>query len=362
MSDFALNCSRIGITGGLRSFAESVMDCLRDPADLLDVVLPEFVTTPAGVRKITTPRYLGSSSGVSLVRPIVWLAYSRYCFPVPREQKILCTTHHVLPCHKHQVVTVHDLRPYFFPDSPIQRHYFHHMLPHALQRCEGILTVSETSRQMLIDIYGLEQDRICVVPNAIRMQSLHTTQFTDSITNSNAPPYLLIVGASWAHKNADEVLRMHHHWVKKFRLVIVAGIGPYRSSLQSLANKLGIIDRVDFRSNITHTELQSLYAQCAALVYPSKMEGFGLPPLEAMAYGRPIIVSNIPIFKELYGSLPHYVDLNNEASWEEALSLIGLEGPTYNTCAIEHVRNFSMDRMSEALKSAIHHFWGMDIP
>jgi glycosyltransferase involved in cell wall biosynthesis len=87
------------------------------------------------------------------------------------------------------------------------------------------------------------------------------------------------------------------------------------------------------------------------------MEGFGLPPLEAMAYGKPVIVSDIPIFRELYGPYPYYVNLGDEASWEHAFSLVGEQDPEYGVRAAAHVQRFSIDKMSAALKSSLQYFW-----
>jgi glycosyltransferase involved in cell wall biosynthesis len=356
--DFTLNCSRIGKTGGLRTFSEQIMTCLRGLSCSIEAVLPESIPAPGDVRKLATPSYLRSSSGVSFVRPIAWLAYGRFLFPVPVERRILCTTHHVLPRHKHQIVTVHDLRPYFFPDSAVQRFYFHHMLPSALRRCEGIFTVSETSRQMLMEIYGLEEASIRVVPNAIKLPIFSRVSGDRDAEKCAEPRYLLMVGASWAHKNAEEVLRMHRLWAPQFRLKIVAGYGAYRSRLESLTSELGIMDRLDYLSGLGGDQLQMLYANCAALVYPSKMEGFGLPPLEAMAHGRPVIVSDIPVFRELYGSFAQYVSLGDESSWEEAFSSVTGRDSERRMEAVAHAESFNIDRMSAALQAALHHFWG----
>jgi glycosyltransferase involved in cell wall biosynthesis len=356
MHDLTLNCSRIGEAGGLRRFSEQTMACLTSQNHYLDVVLPESIPAPSRIHKISTPANLSSSSRVSKLRPIAWLAYSRFQFPVPRERRILCTTHHVLPSHKHQIVTVHDLRPYFYPDSSVQRFYFHRMLPKALKSCEGVLTVSETSRQMLIDVYGLQPSSVRVVPNAV---TISPGKEISGPSPSMDPEYLLMVGATWAHKNADEVLRMHRHWAKRYRLKIVAGVGDYRSSLQSLSSELGISDRVDFLAGITDDQLQFLYSCCSALVYPSKMEGFGIPPLEAMAHGKPVIVSDIPTFRELYDVHPCYVRLGNEESWENAFRLIGEKELEYSARASAHAGKFSVRRMRDALHSSLRYFWGM---
>jgi glycosyltransferase involved in cell wall biosynthesis len=358
VAEFSLNCSRIGQVGGLRSFSSQVMSVVADEAHPTDAVLPDGVSAPAGIHEIRTPQFIGSTSSASLLRPLAWLAYSRFFFPVPSGRRILGTTHHVLPSHKHQIVTVHDLRPYFYPDTPLQKFYFHHLLPRALRNCEGILTVSETSRDLLMEVYGLPESSIRVVPNVIEVREPLPRERAN-YSDSCVPDYLLMVGASMPHKNADEVLRTHRVWSTRYRLKIVAGGGKYQTSLRMLAKELSISDRVDFYDRVSEVELRTLYANCAAVVYPSKMEGFGLPPLEAMMHGRPAIVADIPIFREIYGEFAHFVKLGDEESWENAYSEIDNFEVNRAESALLHAKSFRRERMVQSLNSALQHFWGV---
>ena len=353
-----LNCSRIGPIGGLRAFAENTMASLLALGYSVDAVLPNDINSPSETRKIATPAFLGSRAGGSLIKPAAWMAYSYFNFPVSREQRVLCTTHHVLPRHARQIVTVHDLRPYFYPDNAAQQLYFKLLLPRALKRCDGVLTVSETSRSLLVDIYGLEESRICVVPNAISVHPVPLASERACLADSLEPGYLLMVGATDAHKNADELLRMHRYWAPRFSVKIMAAPGNHRSFLESMATQLGIAHRVEFLSNVPPAALEALYAHCTALVYPSKMEGFGLPPLEAMAHGKPVIVTDIPIFREIYGDLPIFVNLTHEESWAAAFNQLCEPNPEYRQRAVAHAGSFTLEKMATALQSALHRFWG----
>ena len=151
---------------------------------------------------------------------------------------------------------------------------------------------------------------------------------------------------------------MHRHWPTGFRLKVMAGGGAYRSKLQTLATSYGISARVDFLAAVAPDQLQDLYLHCGALVYPSLMEGFGLPPLEAMALGRPVIVSDIAVFREIYGAYPFYVQLGSEASWEHAFQRMLAIDPSYAAAAAAHAQSYNTDRMGHALNSALSYFWG----
>jgi glycosyltransferase involved in cell wall biosynthesis len=352
---FVLNCSRVGLTGGLKTFSDEVMGCLVRAGLTPRAVLPSGYPVPRGVQPLFTPSSLAGGADLSLLRPVKWLLYSRFKFPVPPGQKILTTTHHVLPNRHSQVVTIHDLRPYFYPDTSIQRFYFHEMLPRALSRCDGVLTVSESSRLLICEIYRISQDRVCVVPNALSDPAPALSG--PSVPNRECSPYLLTVGATWSHKNIESLLKRHRLWTSLFGLKIVGGKGPYQELLISLSSKLGILNRVEFLSGVDQEKLDELYRNCAALIYPSKMEGFGLPPLEAMLRRRPAIVSDIPVFRELYGRHAAFVDVNSDDSWSEAFETLQHIDGGFLDAAEAHARTYTRGRMAGALTAALERFW-----
>ena|ERR1035437_817774 len=360
-SGFTINASRIGTRGGLRTYAEAVFQCLVTRYDGVDLVLPRGVPVPEGIKAFVLPGWLSSSSRVSKLRPLLWLVYSALLFPVKRSRRVFSTTHHALPFHKHQILTVHDLRPYFEPDTWVQKFYFHKMLGRALRRCDGILTVSETSKRDIIAVYGIDAQKIFVVRNAVDLPP--PTIGGAPLSMEDGPSYLLMVGASWKHKNALEVLEQHGYWTPHFRLKILAAAGQYCDQLQKRAADLGISEKVDFLQAVSEAELAGLYRGCSALVYPSRMEGFGLPPLEAMAYGRPVIVSDIPVFRELYDDAPYFVELGNSASWRQAFLDIPKPGSELDAkrsaTGLAVAAKFSTDRMCTALTSALESIWNL---
>jgi len=356
---FTINASRIGSKGGLRTYAEAVIQCLATQYVDVDLVLSHGVPAPEGMKTFFVPSWLGSSTRVSKLRPLAWLIYSALLFPSRRSRRALSTTHHALPFRRNQILTVHDLRPYSDPDTWVQKFYFHKMLGRALHRCDGILTVSETSKRDIIAAYEIDSHKIFVVHNAVDPPPA----FIESLPVENCPPYLLMVGASWKHKNALEVLEEHDCWTQSFRLKILAGDGQYPELLRKRAKQLGILEKVDFLRAATATELANLYRGCSALVYPSRAEGFGLPPLEAMAYGKPVIVSDIPVFRELFGDLPYFVKLGESASWKQAISDILSQSEASDAARSQEslaiVSKYSREKMCAALTDALTNIWGL---
>ena len=351
-----VNASRIGKVGGLRRFATAVVNCFQGVPGVSAVVAPAGIHLTGDVDQWCVPAWLASGAQISVLRPVLWLAYCAFCFPGSRRNRVLSSTHHVLPFRKHQIVTIHDLRSYYYPDSWAQALYYRLVLPSALRHCDGILTVSESSRNLLVSVYCISADRIHVVPNVVDYEFLGPA--AGEVGDANG--YLLTVGSSWKHKNVTELLRMHEYWVSRYRLKIVASPGQYWEELLRLVNELALQDRVEFLSNVTPTQLLSLYQRCAALVYPSTMEGFGLPPLEAMACGRPVIVSDIAPFRELYGEIPIYVQLGETESWRAAFAALEKYSEERIGSGIEHARTYSLAQMRKALFCALRSIWGDD--
>lgn len=168
-----------------------------------------------------------------------------------------------------------------------------------------------------------------------------------------------MVGCTWRHKNVEEVLLNAQFWMHKYSLVLVMGAGQYRDKITRSVSKNGLNGRVKFMHNISKDALIRLYQGCSALVYPSVMEGFGIPPLEAMACGRPVIASDIPVFRELYSDIPIYVSLGNRNSWFQAFEALADEDTLRGR--IEQgkatARNYSFERMCSALNTVLRSIW-----
>ena len=350
-----VNASRIGNVGGLRSFAKSLMQCFEGIPGIC-VVVPSGIHLTIEHEEHFVPSWLASHLRNSPLRPLLWWAYSAVLFPGNSTLQVLGSTHHVLPFRKHQIVTVHDIRPYYYPDNWAQAVYFRYLLPRMLKRCDGVLTVSESSKNLLVSVYGLKREQVHVVPNVVECEFL----LPSSSGARDADRYLLAVGSTWKHKNVAELLRMHEYWAPTYKLKIVAAAGEYAEFLMRMANHLQIQNRVEFLSGTSSMDLLSLYQHCAALVHPSTMEGFGLPPLEAMSCGRPVIVSDIAPFRELYGDVPIYVQLGDVESWRSAFAALEGYSEVRISSGIERAKSFSHSKMRQSLFCALRAIWGED--
>lgn len=353
-SRLVVNLSRLGKRGtGLSVFSRHVLDCLRGAIPDYCVVASDDVNVDSGIEILRVPTWVAMTPVVSKLRPVLWLVYAWLRFP-GRNEYVLSTTHQIVPRVRHQVVTVHDLRPYFFPDSVLQGWYFRYVLPRALRNVDGILTVSEVTKQELVARYRSPVNKIHVVANCV-----DTNRFARAGERlQSSKPYLLVVGATWKHKNAHELIENYEAWANQYQLKILAGNSAYARELRELVQCNGVAG-VEFVEYVSEHELISLYQGAAALVYPSVMEGFGIPPLEAAACGTPVIVSDIGVFREIYGDFPIYVTLGKPESWRIAFQQLENSSVVEEKIrqGIVRVGQFNKQRMCDELHSALRAIW-----
>ena len=207
-----------------------------------------------------------------------------------------------------QVVMVHDLRPITHPEASMQSLYFRSWVPPLLRSCRGIITNSQFTAREIERTAAVPPERIAVIP-----LGYDTGRFQPAPSRSPAThPYLLHVGQAYPHKNVVRLLEAFAALAPQhpeLRLLL-AGKPHARHTpwLQARAKALGLQQRVDFLPYVPLAELPDLYRGALALVYPSLWEGFGLPVLEAMACGTPVITSVGSALDELASGAALQVD------------------------------------------------------
>ena len=221
-------------------------------------------------------------------------------------------THHGIPFYDNQLITIHDLISLHFPEQhKLQYWYFRYILPGIIKKCKGIVAVSNTTKDEVCRQYHVSHEFVYVLPNALTDVSFVTG---DTIDHG----YLLCVGAGFMHKNIHELLQNARFWRDKYKVKIVSASGNYKEYIENIVKERNLADKVSIEGFVSQSRLDELYRHCSALVYPSKWEGFGIPPLEAMRYCKPVILSDIKIFREIYQDSVIYVTLGSEKSWCDA--------------------------------------------
>jgi glycosyltransferase involved in cell wall biosynthesis len=210
------------------------------------------------------------------------------------------------------VITAHDLSWIRFPEThPAERvKIMNRLFPRSLARADHIITDASYTREEIIKEFGVQPGRITSIPLAARKvfhpRSAAECQAVLEARHLQYRQFVLCVGTLEPRKNLEFMIRTYAELPVSMRewtpLVIVGMKGWLTSSIESTMSSLvasGHIRPLGFTSD---EDLASLYASAQVLVYPSLYEGFGLPPLEAMASGTPVIVSNRTTLPEVVGT------------------------------------------------------------
>jgi glycosyltransferase involved in cell wall biosynthesis len=202
------------------------------------------------------------------------------------------------------VLTVQDLSFERFPHlmSRADRFFFKTFLPRSARRADRVLTGSEWTKRDLIDSYGVAEDRVVVTPYGF------DSVFGPDGPRRDGPPYVLFVGALERRKQPDVALAAMMGVDPSLRLVFAGPDRGLEAKLRDRARAYDLSDRVEFAGHVARDELAALYRGAAALVFPSRYEGFGLPALEAMASGTPVVATRSSSIPEVTGDAAIFVD------------------------------------------------------
>lgn len=206
-----------------------------------------------------------------------------------------------------RVLTVYDMIHERCPDSFAANDSLARIKTAALQRVDHVFCISENTRRDLLEIHNFPEHRISVT--YLGYDALPQTELT-SAELVGSSPYLLYVGGRHGYKNFKGLLYAFaaSAWLRDNFRLICFGSGRFSGEELSIIKALGLNE-----AKITHLgggddRLAALYKGAAAFVYPSKYEGFGIPPLEAMAMDCPVICSNASSIPEVVGDAGEYFD------------------------------------------------------
>ena len=261
------------------------------------------IDSGAGFKNIFYPENM---NGVKLIKERGPLALRRY---LTINKNISATVFHSSYFRVHSnkkvknIVTVHDFVYEKF-DSGLRKHVHLLQKKHALKAADVIICVSQNTKEDLLSYHpALGEKEIRVIYNGVSTDFCPHKEGADALSNRNNAPYLLYVGGRFAHKNFNAALQLLlTPAANKMGLKLkVVGGGALTDKEQELISHLGLLNKVSHTGHVSSKELNMLYNLAFAFIYPSLYEGFGIPPLEAMAAGCPVICSNISSIPEVVG-------------------------------------------------------------
>ena len=227
------------------------------------------------------------------------------------------------------VLTVHDLSYERYPEffSPAMSARMRLLMPYMTRRATQIITVSQATRDDLVEFYKIAPERITVIHNGAP-QGFQVMAGPERARDASARlalerPFILCVGNLGARKNQRLLVRVFARLIREqsieHDLVLV---GKHTESAKPILDEIhrqGIGDRVHVTGYATQQELVALYNLATFSVYPSRYEGFGLPILESMACGTPVITSAVSCMPEIAGDAALLIDPQNEDALFDAM-------------------------------------------
>src|SRR6266536_1481041 len=262
----------------------------------LEFINPESSTIRRRWWTLDLPRYL-RRAGLDLFHG------TNYEIPLWRRRRIL--------------VTVHDLSSLLYPQlhrKPLARR-MRLRLPLAVKLAKAIITPTEAVRRELCSHLNVKPEKVTAIHEAPR-ESFHPMSPDESFVTRTRlgveSDFLLFVGTLEPRKNLLTLLKAFAQLLRdtplRSQLVVAGGEGWLMEETYAFVRDAGIGDRVRLIGYVNDDELRALYSSCRAFIYPSLYEGFGLPPLEAMACGAPVIASRIAALAETIGDAAMLID------------------------------------------------------
>jgi glycosyltransferase involved in cell wall biosynthesis len=300
------------IVAALDNILSEERDMARWPA--MRLVLPPGVQLKPALSKIATyETNFGSGH-----------AWDQLVLPFYARSGVLSLGNFSPVMARNQIVCIHDANVFIQPESYSRtfRVAYRTLLPWIGRRASKIATVSQFSADMLVKFAGCRREKIFVAHNghehALRWDARRAQI---PLLSALKRPYVLLLGSIAKHKNVDIILKQAQGLDKAGIDIVLVGATSSIFSAKAAAFQRSNIHQAGY---VGDDDLAALYEGAICLAFPSRTEGFGIPPLEAMARGCPVISSNAASLVEVGGDAVTYVDPDNGDGWREAI--VGLSG------------------------------------
>ncbi len=212
--------------------------------------------------------------------------------------------------HVHDVI--YKTHPHLFPRW--KRAVLNPIFQLSCRRAQHVVTTTSSSKSDIVRFYHVEPDKIHIVPDGVNTESFYPVRDEKELSKAKqafglSSPYVMYLGALERNKNVHILVEAFGEFIRGFPDYKLALVGKYRSEtrggyvdeLKNTAERLKLTQNLVFTGYVSEKDRRLLLNGAKMVAFPSECEGFGLPPLEAMACGIPAIASGIPVISEVYG-------------------------------------------------------------
>lgn len=222
------------------------------------------------------------------------------------------------------ILTVHDLQPFDMPANfhPVKRAYMHRSMPLSVRKARLVITPSEFVRRGVVDRFDVAPGRVRAVPWGVDGPSAAVTVGEVQARYGLPRRWFVNNAVTWSHKNHELLIRAfatvaaQEHDVM---LVLTGGEAEAEQEIRTQISRRGLRGRVRRTGRIRREDMLAIVRGAVALTFPSRYEGFGLPVLEAMSLGTPVVAGDAASLPEVVGGAGKLIDPDDADAWSDAM-------------------------------------------
>ena len=258
------------------------------------------------------------------------------------------------------VLTIHDLQPFDMPENftITKRTYLQRSIPRSVRRAAGVIAPSEFVRRGIVDRFGVDPARVHLAPWGVEPPTTQVSVAQVQARYGLPRRWFVFPSFTWNHKNHGLLLRAFATVAARehdVMLVLTGGEGPAEHHVRDQVAAMGLRGRVRRTGLIPRRDVLAIVRGAVALTWPSRYEGFGLPVLEAMSLGTPVLSSDAVALPEVTGGAATLLGVDDPQAWDEAMTRMlqdGEERARLAAAGREHVAAFTWRRTADATLDA----------